>query len=370
MPDTPMPPMSIAAMDAPPAAPSAPLDQSIIQRFLSTLPPAPTAPAQQPAGTLDKIANVLMGVSAGMQGQGAQFVSSLRAERERPQREFEAKQERYEQQRSALTLAGTEAAMRSEERRQDRETRAAERNFERDFQENARRMGFTDQVAIEKLREASQIQRDRERERAADEKQQAAFQQQLNIEKGKLRKAFLDQGAGRHADELAAFSLGQIDTLSPAAEKANTLIQAKIARLQRQGGGGGASGKIMTLAELSDGSIVPASQVKMDVLPPGVTVKRLFSPQLQQPQGAAGGITPEQVQAALKAGRTPAELRASARTPQEQAIIEAAIKASGADKAQAPQGPAPMGQPRPNALGRAFKAFTQAEPIRPSQFGK
>src|SRR5262249_23558439 len=131
-----------------------------------------------------------------------------------------------------------------------------------------------------------------ERERKQDEQQQAQFAQQLKIQKGKLRKEFLDQGAGNYADELADYALGQREELSPGATKANKLIQAKIARLQglaaRAGGAGGGAAKIQTFAELSDGSVVPAKDVKLDVLPAGVVVKRLFVPALQQQAQAAG----------------------------------------------------------------------------------
>jgi hypothetical protein len=255
----------------------------MIDRYLALLGPPPTPPTPAPVSRLQQIALALQGFGARVQGQGPQFIAQQKALAERPQREYEQKQQQYDQQRMQLGVRGLEAAQTEADKRTAAQQAQADRQFEVEVQQRAKQMGFQDQVAIEKLRDAMQTQRDLERERASDEKQQALFKQQLDIEKGKLRKGFLDQGAGKHADELASYALGQIETLSPGAEKANTLIQAKIARLQglaakgSGGGGGQSAGKVMTWAELSDGSLVPSDKVKLDVLPPGVTVKRLFA---------------------------------------------------------------------------------------------
>lgn len=336
-PDIPVPEfLRFPVPEAPPVAPSASPDQAIIQQFLALAGPAPAPPpAQADPGLLGKIALALQGFGAGVQGQGGQFLQNLREERARPQREFEQRQREFDRTRQQLGLAGLQEARGAEEQRQARVQAQADRQFEIEVADRARRLGIESDEARIKLQDALLTER-QDKERQAEEKaQQAKFEQQMKIERGRLRKAFLDQGAGKYAEELARFSLGEIDTLSPQAEKANRTIQAKIARRQGGGGGGrsgGAGGAIQTFAELSDGSILLANAVKPDILPPGVTVKRLFSPQLQPP---APGITPQDVTVTLnndataeQRAATIAALRARAKTPEEKAAVEAGIKAA------------------------------------------
>lgn len=241
-------PMSLTGPEPPPAAPSMPIDQSLIQRYLQFAGPAPTPPPPMaPAGKLDKIAAALLGINAGFQGQGPQFAASLRAERERPQREFEARQQQYEQTRRQLGLRGFEAAQDAEEKRQARQERLAERQFERDFQEFTRRNNITDQMALEKMREAAQIQRDAERERAMDEKlerqQKAQQERDARIAATKYRLAGAKDSI---ATELGKYDALLIDQLSPAAAKWEStqakVAEARAARLARIGTGGGGGG--------------------------------------------------------------------------------------------------------------------------------
>ncbi len=154
-----------------------PLDQALIDRYLSLAGPAPVAPEPRKIGTLEKIAAALGGFSAGIRGEGPQYLAALRAERERPQREFQRRQEEFEDRRFRLGLAGTEAAQRTEEKRQQRAQFEADRQFEREVAENARRMKLTDQAAVEQLRGAMRIQRDRanaEARRIEEEKKEKA----------------------------------------------------------------------------------------------------------------------------------------------------------------------------------------------------
>src|SRR5215510_10751624 len=93
-PPTPAPMPQPAAPVAMPA-----LDQNLIAQLSGP------APAQQQPGFLDKLATALSGFSAGVQGQGPQFVQNIREQRQKPQREYEARK-----------LAATEIAERQRER--------------------------------------------------------------------------------------------------------------------------------------------------------------------------------------------------------------------------------------------------------------
>lgn len=241
-------PMSLTMPGAPPAAPGMPLDQSIIQRYLAMAGPAPTAPGTQaPAGLLDKIAAALSGVSAGFQGQGPQFAASLRAERERPQREYEARRQQYEQQRAQFGLRGLEAAQSAEERRQKRENRAADRQFEREFNENVRRMNFTDQREIEKLRDAMLSKRQREDDERQALREAEKYKQQQERDARLFASKFSAQGAkGKIAKDLGDYYAGLTDQIPPEAAKwesasaqANQIRARREARLAGGGGGGG-----------------------------------------------------------------------------------------------------------------------------------
>ncbi len=332
-PDIPTPPTSLTMPEAPPVAPSAPLNPDIIRQYLALLGPAPTPPpAQAPAGVLDKIAAALGGVSAGIQGYGPQYAQSLRAQREQPQREFEERQRQYQQQRTQLGMRGLEAAQSAEERRQDREQRVADRQFERDFQENARRAGITDAMAMDKLRDAMQTQRDKERERAADEKLAAQQKQQDKIKAAELASKYRLAGAKQYANELAERDLGLRDKVSAGADKwLSAKVQLDEARANRAAlgaGGGGGGGNVQATIVGPDGAVLgtlPYGKIKFNRLgepegfPPGSQIRLQNQPQqkefipgpynpAQRPGGATTGtpqggktITMDQLKASAKA---------------------------------------------------------------------
>lgn len=275
-PDTSALPMEIAAPSAPPPAPSAPINPSIIQQYLALAGPAPTPPpTAAPMGTLERIALALQGFGAGFQGQGPQFLQSVRAERERPQREFEEQTRQYEQRRSQLGVRGFEAAQSAEERRQDRENRAAERQFDREFSEFARRNRITDEMALDKIREAREIQLTRERERIADERLAAQQKQQDKIKLAELTKAYRLAGAGRYATELAERDMAVRDNVSAGADKWLTakvrLDEARATRAAAgpSSGGGASSGNVQAQIIGPDGSVLgtlPYSKIKFNRL--------------------------------------------------------------------------------------------------------
>lgn len=187
--------------EMPPLAPSAPIDRRIIEQYLALLGPAPTPPQQQPVGVLDKVAAALSGISAGFQGQGAQFAASLRAERERPQREFEAKQDRYNQQKFQLGLRGLEVAQSAEEKRQARVQAEADRRFELEVNERARRLGLKDQKELDLFRDSLAAKRDREQ----NEAQTKLTLMQLDAQDKRLDKEI--SAADKRLDRQQAFEL-------------------------------------------------------------------------------------------------------------------------------------------------------------------
>ncbi len=327
MPDTPAPPMSIAGPEAPPVAPGAPLNPDIIRQYLALLGPAPAPPpTQAPAGVLDKIAAALGGVSAGIQGYGPQYVQSLRAQREQPQREYQARLDQYNQQKQQFGLRGLEAAQSAEERRQDREQRVAERQFERDFQENARRAGITDTMALDKLRDAMQTQRDKERERAQDERQQ----EQIKAQKEKDARTLENQLISKDfvppeiAKEIANYTAGKIETLSQRTRQYQSAqakkLQAQADRLSRigAGGAGGGGGNVQATIVGPDGNMLgtlPYGKIKFNRLgepegfPPGSQIRLQNQPrQAAQAETIPGpynpALRPQAGAAAPRGGKT------------------------------------------------------------------
>jgi hypothetical protein len=234
-----------------------------------------------------------------VQGYGPQFLQNLQEQRERPQREYQQQLQQYEQRKSRLGLEGLQAAQSAEERRQDRESRAAEKQFDRDFESFIRRNNITDQMAIEKMREAREIQLTRERERIQDERQQAT----INAQKERDARQFENQlttkdGAPpKLAKEIAQYTVGLIPELSPAAEKWRSLqaqkAEAQLRRLNAVGGsGGGSGGNVQATLVGSNGEVLgtlPYSKIKFNNLgepegfPPGTRIRLQNQP--QQPQG-------------------------------------------------------------------------------------
>src|SRR5262249_23681753 len=212
-PDTSVLPPFLTMPEAPPPAPSAPLDQNIMRQVMALLPPQPTAPPPPaPIGALGKIALALQGFGAGVQGVGPQFLAQLQAQREAPQREYQARLDEYNQQKEKLGLTGLQMQQSAEERRQERENRAAESQFQRDYQQAAARLKFTDDVAKLKLEDAMMTERQARIQADLDERQRVALEAKNKYQKAQLRKSYMDQLKGsdrQYADELASYSMGE-----------------------------------------------------------------------------------------------------------------------------------------------------------------
>jgi hypothetical protein len=174
-----------------------------------------------------------------------------------------------------------------------------------------------------------------ERDRVADKKQMVQMRLKFNQELGDQLRFYRSQGVKdpKQARRLAlndysdlAIQLGiPVPPLSPTDNQVLDKVQSQINRLNQltlKGmGGGSESGNIQTWIELSDGSVVPADKVNFDRMPPGVTVKRMFTTMNGQPvtfgRGAGGGgaFTLEeasrQIEIMRKAGRSTQQINSA-----------------------------------------------------------
>jgi len=219
-------------------------DASLINQEVGA---APTPPA--PRSRAERIFNAIAGFGAGVQGQGPQFLAQL----QEPQRRYEAQLERYQGRRTE--------AMERAERRAEREAaqanRANELAYERDYKMWLAKNNDRSDEAKERMRQAFINERDARQARLEADRDQrrelATFKRQIALQIDDRIKAYRDQGASigkkDYAEELARndfrMALEQIGEkvppLSAGAQKANTLVQAKVQRALRlaQGGGGG-----------------------------------------------------------------------------------------------------------------------------------
>jgi len=237
----------------PPAAP----DMNFVNQYAGQ---APTRPVLDDPSTLDKIAAVLGGIAG-----GPGYALALKEQREAPIRRYEAEQRGFEEKRTR----GLELAERRSEREQERAARAAEAQYERDYRTWLKKYDVREGAAAQQAAQAFQLLRDARATAESERKERVLLRRQVALQMDDRIKAYRDQGADKHAEELARSDfrmaleqLGEkVPPLSAAAEKSNRLIQAKLARAQRlmQGGGGG-SGPVM--ARLAGGQMVPLSVVK------------------------------------------------------------------------------------------------------------
>src|SRR5262249_5563839 len=262
-PDTSVLPPFLTMPEAPPPAPSAPLDQNIMRQVMALLPPQPTPPPPPaPIGALGRIALALQGFGAGVQGVGPQFLAQLQAQREAPQREYQARLDEYNQQKARLGLTGLQMQQSAEERRQERENRAAENQFQRDFQQAAARMKFTDDVAKLKLEDAMMTERQAKIQAEVNERQRVMLEAQDKAKRAQRMVDLAKLGATpAQAKNIVDAEYGDAE-LNPSSDKALKLIQARIERLQSLATGRTTAAAAEPLqAVLENGMSVPASLV-------------------------------------------------------------------------------------------------------------
>src|SRR5262245_3863816 len=228
-------PLSIPTGPPPDVAPAAPLpalDVGLINQLSGTAPMPPP-----PATKLQRITNMLIGFSEGAAGRGGQFLESLRE----PQRQFEAATERYQNRRA-------DAIQYAEQRRQRQQEitqRRADEQSEREFKTWMARTGVSDQLALERLQQAHEVEKEARRQRFETERE-LEREQRRREDDARTIAGRLGTGPGAApapiAKEVAEYYSNLRDSLSPAAAKFVN-AQAQRARIlaSRGTGGGGTS---------------------------------------------------------------------------------------------------------------------------------
>ena len=245
-----------------PTAPAPPIDTNLIQQIMALSPPAPTPPTPPSRG--QRIANALLGFSAGVGGNGAQFLAQL----DEPQRIYQAQLQNYNQNRQQLGLTAIEAAQSKQQRQQERITRDAMAKSDREFELYKQNLGISGSLAEKQLEQAHDLakfqmleqmkqQQEAAKEKEAKEKQKREFAFSL------VHKDYYPQNI---ADEIAAHNVDG----TPLSTKAQNYVGARAKKLQdedakvqmqikRLGRAGVSAGPPM--AVLKDGTMVPLSQV-------------------------------------------------------------------------------------------------------------
>src|SRR5262245_49524816 len=310
-----LPPFNEPTPGIAPPAPLPALDEGLIARLAG---PAPTV--QQP-GFLDKLGAVLGGFGAGVQGTGPQFVQSIREQRERPQREYQAR--RFE---------ATQIAEQRREREQARIQRTADEQSQREFEKFMADRQFASQSARDQAEQAFRLEmatRARDAELAEQRRRERAQQERdarlIARDYGKLT------ANPKIALELGGYYAGLTDYLSPEAAKFES-VQARLAEIRaRRTAGGGVSGDMVEIPGLG---VIPYERyVKIQQSVPTPTRyitaggNRAAAPTTQ-------ALTPEAVRQVIanpsaNKATVPAQLRALAKTPAERAMVDAEIRAAG-----------------------------------------
>lgn len=318
-------PMLTGPPDAAPVAPLPALDTNLINQLSG---PAPVVPTLREPGTLEKLATALLGVNAGFQGRGGQFVEQVREERQRPIREYQAQLERFNNRRTQAV----ELATRKQERQQEQAQRRADANVDFEREQFLQRSKFKSEEARNLARQAFDLEKIREQERILDERQAARERADAEKQRRAIENELATKGGAppNIAKEISEYQVGLRPTLSAAAEKWRTLQARKAeAQLARVAGGGSASGGGQVMAQLANGQVVPASLVNKDtgaVMLGGQSVPvtqyvggRIPSrPAGPQPlPGEAGGpegpLVPSQVMQAARPAATPQRAQAKAK---------------------------------------------------------
>lgn len=230
----------------PPAmAPAPPIDTNFINTYAGA---APVAPTIQDPSTLARIGTILSAVSAGLQGQGPQFVANLRAEREAPIRRYEQQLQAYNERRQR----GLELATRQQEREQDRAQSLADRQYDTEFKKWLQKTGVRNAEAAVRLEQAFNLERDA-RKAAADLREQERKDKAQQQRDARTFAARLGTGPGAApaelAEELGKYYANLTDSLSPAASKWLNAQARRADILARRAGTGGISSQTAKLVE-------------------------------------------------------------------------------------------------------------------------
>jgi len=228
------------------AEPAAP-DMNFVNQYAGA---APVAPVERNVGTLEKIAAILGGVGAGIQGRGLEFAQGLREQREAPMRRYERERERYEGRRTQ----GIELADRRAEREAAQANKLAEAQYERDYNLWLKKQGIRQNEADTRSRQAFELLKIREQERIADERQATRDKAQQERDARLIARDFGKVGAKPEiAHQLGRYYSGLTDKISPEAAQFESaqarLTEVRLRRAQNGGTGGGISAQTAKLVE-------------------------------------------------------------------------------------------------------------------------
>lgn len=200
----------------------------------------PVAPAPLSRG--QRIANALIGFGAGLQGRGGEFLEQLRE----PQREYQRQVERYEGRRTQAI----EAAERRAEREADRANRAAELQYNRDYNLYLKKLGIRKDEADEQTQRAFEIYKlDRHEKAEAEKERQRERRAQESDARVRTGRFFTLSNDMTLSTELGRHYAGLSDKpLSAAAAKLDAKLQgvgeARMGRAMRVGVGGRTGGGV------------------------------------------------------------------------------------------------------------------------------
>lgn len=332
----------------PPALPG-PVDADAIRsRFAGMAGPEPVAPPPpEPTSLIIRIARALQGYGAGFQGQGVQFLESLQAQKEAPQKEFRARKERFDTRKQELGVMAEQAILTAEDRRMARTMELIDKQADRDYQKAATASGIKKAEALERLRGAIDMERDARKAEAERLEQERKDAKERKVQIANLANTLTDdfkisrQQARRFAEhELNGTPLSQADAKQ----------YARIEKYRRPAGGAGAGQpKVMVEIVNEDGSksVVPYGSVSAGINAGTITPgpRGVFMEgQAQPPASSASGASPEGIPLALgtpggpqpyataQAGKifTRAEVEAHAkRKKRDPKAVEADIRAAG-----------------------------------------
>jgi len=224
--------------------------------------PEPTRPVLPEPNLLDKITAVLTGVAYGPQG-----VEQVRRQRNEPIEQYRQDTAAYEGRRTRAL----EIDERRAEREADRANRAAELQYQRDFNLYLKSLGIRQHEADERTRQAFQLRQDADRfaRDQAEEIKRERRAQQLDA-KQKASRYFTVTKNMALSKELGDYWAGISDRpLSPAAVRLDAQLegigQAKMSGAGR-GGGGGKSSRASSAAQATLDAFNLAKQGRIEAI--------------------------------------------------------------------------------------------------------
>lgn len=242
-----------------PAPLPGPVDADAIRsRFAALAGPEPVAPVAGPDPLILKIARALQGFGAGVQGQGPQFLAQLQEQRERPQREYQAKKERFDTRRQELGLMAEQAVMSAEDRRMARTMQLIDKQADRDFEETLSRGKIKGAEAVARMKEAFDLERDAKKAEAERLEREKKDAKERKVQIVNLANTLTDDFKISR-EQARRFAEHELNDTPLSAADAKQYARIEKYRRPVGGAGGAAQPKVMVEITNPDGStsVVP-----------------------------------------------------------------------------------------------------------------